>query len=864
METDEDELRAFVMRCPVLDGHAHSMLASDGNGAEDSPTAHGIPFEASFCEAEWEDAAKVAPNVAACKRGVKDLAVPLGCKPDLKSIGAALKGLSQEERCKLFFSAAGVSGVLIDDGLLPDALRPVWWHEKFTKVKRVLRIETIAEQVLGEMLSSNIAEQQARSPDSLFEVFRVKFRERLDPLPSGVVAFKSIVAYRSGLDIAPEVDEDALSGHFQRWFAEKLGTSKAADGAVRLAFKPLNDYVVVGALDVCVKHQIPMQLHTGFGDRDLDLAKGNPLLLRRLLECQRFKGAKIVLLHASYPYTREAGFLASVYQQIFVDFGLAVPLLSSAGQLAVMGQIFELTPFDKILYSSDGRFFPETYYLASVAARRVLYRILRQMVDEGDLSVDEAVAAAGGVLFENARALHKLDWHPDARLLQNVSGKVHSTADRSHCRPLGENGAEFRFVRLMWVDYSAIRRCRVLPMERYRALRSDSSQSIGLAVACMSMPMMYDVALISPVGEVQLVPDDRAFFPLPAAAGHGLCLVDLYSGDQPWEGCPRTLLKSTLRALRERTGLSVRVGFETEFSLMEGDRTVDSTVYCESAALSPRVTELLDSVADALLSQGIALDQYHAESASGQFELSTAYCDALLGADQLIVTRETVCHAASSKGLKVSMAPKVKANEAGNGCHLHLSLANCTGNREEVTSNAGSKLQATVRHFTAGVLHHLPGLHALTMPSVGSYARACPQSWVGVFKTWGVQNREAPIRVIEGESGHISRFELRCLDATANPHAALSAVILAGMDGISRGLALPEAATVDPALMDPAPERLPSSLEEALSALAADDILTGGLGETFVQIYFTVKRKEVEHFKSLSATEADHLVLQRY
>ncbi|KAM0942445.1 hypothetical protein DsansV1_C15g0138351 [Dioscorea sansibarensis] len=102
-----------------------------------------------------------------------------------------------------------------------------------------------------------------------------------------------------------------------------------------------------------------MQIHTGFGDTDLDLRLCNPLHLRGVLEDKRFAKCRIVLLHASYPFSKEASYLASVYPQVYLDFGLTVPKLSTQGMVSSVKELLELAPIKKVNTS----YFSSFYFL---------------------------------------------------------------------------------------------------------------------------------------------------------------------------------------------------------------------------------------------------------------------------------------------------------------------------------------------------------------------------------------------------------------------------------------------------------------------------------------------------------------------
>jgi predicted TIM-barrel fold metal-dependent hydrolase len=232
-----------------------------------------------------------------------------------------------------------------------------------------------------------------------FAAFLDRYRGALDPPPDGVAAFKSIAAYRTGLDIQPITRE-----HAEQCFAGLR--EEARQRRVRLADKPLLDFLLGQALEIAAKQRIPLQIHTGFGDPDLDLRLANPLHLRRLLEERRFREAPLVLLHASYPFTREAGYLAAVYPHVYLDFGLAVPFLSVAGMRNVLRMLLELAPTNKLLYSSDAHFIPELFYLGAKWGRTILGEVLEEAVGDGDLSATEAEEVAAAVLHGNARALY--------------------------------------------------------------------------------------------------------------------------------------------------------------------------------------------------------------------------------------------------------------------------------------------------------------------------------------------------------------------------------------------------------------------------------------------------------------------------
>ena len=149
---------------------------------------------------------------------------------------------------------------------------------------------------------------------------------------------KSVLAYRGGFD-----------GDLTEPSAAEVATAAARwrdSGGIRLTDRVLLRFGLHQALRVGK----PLQFHVGFGDRDCDLHKANPLYLLDFL--RRSGDTPIVLLHC-YPYEREAGYLAQAFNNVYLDGGLSVNYLGARAP-AFIARLLELAPFRKIVYSSDG------------------------------------------------------------------------------------------------------------------------------------------------------------------------------------------------------------------------------------------------------------------------------------------------------------------------------------------------------------------------------------------------------------------------------------------------------------------------------------------------------------------------------
>jgi predicted TIM-barrel fold metal-dependent hydrolase len=363
---------------PAIDQHAHNILRPE--------VARRYPYASAFTEGYDSEIVNYhARHTLFYRRSIREIATLLSCEAQEEAILKRREGLGIEQLTQLCLKAANLEALYLDDGLSPDSILPLSWHAQLIPVKRILRLEVLAEQLIPYIED--------------FGTFLERFTSEIDPPPSDVVAFKSIACYRTGLDIQPVAFNDAAANFY-------LLKQQLHNQSLRLANKPLIDFLLQHALLIASKYQLPVQLHTGFGDPDLDLRLANPVYLRPLLESPQYRNVRLVLLHASYPYMREAGYLASVYPQVYLDFGLAIPFLSVSGMRAAIGQLLELTPTSKLMYSSDAHSIPELYYLGSKWGRQILAEVLEEAIRDSDLTSTQADAIALAILRDNACHLY--------------------------------------------------------------------------------------------------------------------------------------------------------------------------------------------------------------------------------------------------------------------------------------------------------------------------------------------------------------------------------------------------------------------------------------------------------------------------
>ena len=212
------------------------------------------------------------------------------------------------------------------------------------------------------------------------------------------------------------------------------------------------------------------------------------------------------------------------------------------------------------------------------------------------------------------------------------------------------------------------------------------------------------------------------------------------------------------------------------------------------------VSDYARDLLEALAAEGVAVEQFHPEYATGQLELSVAAGTPVETADTSVLVRSTIRAVGQRHGFRTSFSPKVEVEGVGNGGHVHLSVWRDGHNL--MAGGAGPfGLTEDGAAFAAGILEHLPGLLAIGAPSVASYLRLIPSHWAGVFACWGLENREAALRMVTGSEGSArwaANLEVKCIDLTANPYLLLAGLLAAGLAGLEADAPLPDPIDVDP------------------------------------------------------------------
>jgi glutamine synthetase len=417
---------------------------------------------------------------------------------------------------------------------------------------------------------------------------------------------------------------------------------------------------------------------------------------------------------------------------------------------------------------------------------------------------------------------------------------------------------DVEFLFAMFVDMHGKPCAKMVPVSAIEGLLADGAGFAGFAAGPMGqVPSSPDILAM---------PDLSSYMPAPWQPGLGIIQCDPYVLGSPWPFAPRVILRRQLERLAE-VGYKLKVGAEAEYFLLrrtpDGGITVadpldEAKAPCYDARALTRMYDHLTTVSRHLNTLGWANYANDHEDANGQFEQNFRYSDALTTADRVIVFRYMIHTLAAQAGMQATFMPKPFTHLTGNGLHMHLSLWG--EDNDELFADAedgrGLGVSSLGYSFIGGLLEHAEALAAVACPTVNSYKRlAAPApnsgaAWSPSYATYGGNDRTHMLRVPEP-----GRVEDRCIDGSANPYLAMSALIAAGMDGISKDLDPGEPCDLNLLSLSPleAAERglrtMPMTLWHALDHLEIDKALRDGLGKTpdgdYLDYFVSVKRDEV-------------------
>ena len=420
-----------------------------------------------------------------------------------------------------------------------------------------------------------------------------------------------------------------------------------------------------------------------------------------------------------------------------------------------------------------------------------------------------------------------------------------------------------------FTDIHGVAKGKLVPLTHFDELLTDGAGFAGPSIPGTGLPR------VGPRAEYYARGNASTATALPWMPGVARIVCDGFVNGQPFDACPRQVLKRAVAHLAER-GWHLRTGIEPEFFLLkrDGDRWLPADAQDRLDKPSYDLRSLarqqgfLHELQSALSKCGLDVLQIDHEDAHGQYELNFGFDEALASADHLMLFKLAAQALAEAHGMVFSMMPKPFGDQPGSGMHFHVSLWSdwnpkrpdnahnvFVPHRSDGSADREATLSPTGRHFIAGVMAHSAALTALVAPTVNSYKRLrvyptlSGTSWAPAYLAQGPNNRTAALRTLHG------RFEWRVPDASANPYLSTAALIAAGLDGVDRKLEPPPECGDDLFELSLAQIRergialLPQSLGEALDALAADELICTTLGETLTREFLSLKRAEIAEYQ---------------
>jgi glutamine synthetase len=430
---------------------------------------------------------------------------------------------------------------------------------------------------------------------------------------------------------------------------------------------------------------------------------------------------------------------------------------------------------------------------------------------------------------------------------------------------------QMEYVRCQFIDLAGILRGRAVHRNYLPSVLDKGIPFAQVNNAVDIDDAESDLALGSQAGDFWAVPDPGTLRRVPHTQASGQMFADLVAADgSPWPTCGRAAVRR-VNALVERELGTVALGFEQEgYVLRKTDTGYEPVVVGKQ--MQPETLDRLDrfvtDLTRALDLMGVPIEKLTAEGGWGMFEVNFEHAPPLEAAERWFCYKQAFRIVAREHGMVGSFMPKPFADGVGAGLHIHVS---CQAGGEDVLGGGlpGTELTERGRWFLGGVLEHAPALIALGSPTVNSFKRLRAGTWAPTHAAYGVGNRSALVRIVQGRTNLDGqpaprRLEIRSPDGTCNPYLLAAGILAAGIDGLRRrrdpgapttyDIAHPEATGGGG---DPPPPRLPKTLDAALDGLEADSSLRELMGPDMVDAYIRVKRIEWAKFMTY-VTDWEH------
>ncbi|MBT5926950.1 MAG: glutamine synthetase, partial [Verrucomicrobia bacterium] len=356
-------------------------------------------------------------------------------------------------------------------------------------------------------------------------------------------------------------------------------------------------------------------------------------------------------------------------------------------------------------------------------------------------------------------------------------------------------------------------------------------------------------------GDFEMRPDSSTLKILSWQSGTAIVICDyLHHDGSPVEEAPRSVLRKQLNRLA-KAKTTAFMASELEFLLF--DQTYSEAFDAGYQSLRPssdyridyhilqpgRDESIIRAMRNELTASGIPVECSKGEWSRGQHEVNVEYSEAMEMADRHVIFKQAIKDIAHKSGKSASFIPKFAEEEAGNSCHIHISLQK--GGKNIFWDAQKKKPSKTFQHFLGGLLKYSPELCLFFAPTINAYKRYQSGSWAPTRMAWSMDNRTAGYRIVG--HGPSFRIENRMPGADANPYLAFSAMIAAGLAGIEEKARCPNAYEGN-AYTDASLPSLPTSLEHAVNLLDQSKLARDTFGDKVVNFYVHTARLEVQAY----------------
>lgn len=356
-------------------------------------------------------------------------------------------------------------------------------------------------------------------------------------------------------------------------------------------------------------------------------------------------------------------------------------------------------------------------------------------------------------------------------------------------------------------------------------------------------------------GDFEMRSDLSSLRELPWQPGSALVICDLFHHDgQPVSEAPRQILRQQIHHL-EKQGLTAGITGELEFFLFNQNYSElfqgnyanlrpSSDYRIDYHTMQPARDEpFLRVVRNQMGQAGVPIESSKGEWGCGQHEVNFIYGAPLEMADRHVLFKQGVKEIAAVQGRAVSFIPKLRTDEAGNSCHIHVSVSKGGVNMFwDAERKSGSDF---FRHFLGGLIHYGREMSLLFAPTINAYKRFQSASWAPTKIAWAYDNRTVGYRVVG--QGNAFRIENRMPGADANPYHAFAATLAAGMAGVREKLDCGPCYEGN-AYEDPKLDSLPKSLEAAAFLFKESQVAREAFGDKVVDFLVQTALIEVAAF----------------